>query len=71
MTNDSLNFIDALIDEALRNYAERLAEGDSRAAAAAILERASQSQRRAVYQTIDSNESQTPTTNRLNTRRKQ
>jgi hypothetical protein len=70
MPNDSADCIDALIDEALRNYGKRPAEGDPRTAAAAILERVCQSERRAIYQTIDSDESKTPTANRLNSRMK-
>lgn len=69
MANDNADWIDALIDEALRTYAERPAEGDPRAAVAAILDRACQSQRRPI--TIDSIESQTPTANRLNSRMRQ
>jgi hypothetical protein len=71
MPNDSADWIDALIDEALRTYAEYPAEGDPHAEAGAILEHASQLQRRAIYQSIDSNGPQTSTANRLNSRTEQ
>jgi hypothetical protein len=49
MPRDSADYIDALIDAAVRNYAEPPAELDPRTAAVVILERARQLQCHAIY----------------------